>query len=269
MITRILCSSRPSKSGADRAHFVRCLGGGPDGHLTTRPLDDEPAGLDGHRGIGLLVDLLGDHVGGRPERLVELVTVPAAQAAGDVALVALVDELGSLLARGIVDERRQRLVVDLDDVGGILGQVAGLGHDERDWIADEADLALGERRAGRVRHLLADHREPHLLHARVEVRGGEHCVHALEGQCSRGVDAQQTCPREGAPDEARMQHPGSHHVVDEGPVAGEQARILHPMNAASRVSSGGHRCGGARIELHNSPSNPFPARIMSRALASC
>ena len=89
-------AEHPGGHGPD---LVGRLGGGPDRQLSAGPLHDQPTGLDGHRGVGLLVDLLDDDVGGAAERLVELLAVPTSQPPGDVALVALVDELGGVLRR--------------------------------------------------------------------------------------------------------------------------------------------------------------------------
>ena len=71
-----------------------------------------------------------------------------------------------------VDHDRQRLVVDDDELGGVLALVALLGHDDGDRLADEADDVVGEERAG---HRGREHEEVE-RHRRgeVEVGGGEH-----------------------------------------------------------------------------------------------
>ena len=61
-----------------------------------------------------------------------------------------VHEVGRFGGGEEVDDRGQGLVVDHDHVGGVLGDVAILRQHQRDGIADETDLALRERRAGRV-----------------------------------------------------------------------------------------------------------------------
>ncbi len=47
-----------------------------------------------------------------------------------------------------IGDRRQRLEIDLDQRGGVLGEIAAVGHHDRDRLADEADFVLGEA----VRH---------------------------------------------------------------------------------------------------------------------
>ena len=54
-------------------------------------------------------------------------------------------------ASSVVDDGRQRLVVDVDELGRVLGEVERLGDDERDGVADETHLVVGERRARRLR----------------------------------------------------------------------------------------------------------------------
>ena len=72
------------------------------------------------------------------------------------------DDVG---VRGLeeVGDGGQRFVVDVDEVDGVLGDVPALGDDEGDRVADELHLALGQRRAGSVGHVLARDRVPGLL----------------------------------------------------------------------------------------------------------
>ena len=57
--------------------------------------------------------------------------------------------------------------VDLDQLAGVLGDVAALGDDQGDRVADVAHVADGERR--RHQQLLAEHGVPGLAEAAVEV----------------------------------------------------------------------------------------------------
>ena len=54
-----------------------------------------------------------------------------------------------------VDDRRQHFVVDVDQFGGVLGLVGRFGDDQRDAVADVADLALRQYRMRRLLHRLA------------------------------------------------------------------------------------------------------------------
>ena len=137
---------------------------------------------------------------------------------------------------GEVGDGGQRLVVDVDQLDGVLGDVPALGDDERDRVADELHLALGQRRAGRVRHVLAHDRVPGLLDVGVEVGGREHRVHAGQRQRRRGVDAVDRRAGERAAHEAGVQHAGPRDVVDEGAVAGEQPGVLDARDPGARVA---------------------------------
>ena len=152
-------------------------------------------------------------------------------------------EISTAFGRCVVDDGRQRLEVDHDQVGGVLGDVAALGDDERDGVAHEAHLVLGQRRTRHLGDVRADRGVPLLPGTRVQVGGDEHGVHA--GECLRlaDVDGLDAGPGEGAAHEARMEHPGAGDVVDERPRAGEEPGVLHPVDAGTRVApgAGGHR----------------------------
>ena len=180
----------PEQAGAEEAHLVRRLRRRVDRELAgrARPVDDQAAPFHRHRRVRLLVDRLAHDVGGRREHVVECGGGQAGDLADDVRAVALVHERVGVLGRRVVDDRRQRLVVDVDELGRVLGEIAALGDHERDRVADEADLALGERRARRLRAPRPDRRVPLLLHAGVQVGGGEHEPHARRGERRRRVD---------------------------------------------------------------------------------
>src|SRR4029453_9173308 len=52
--------------------------------------------------------------------------------------------------------------------GGVGGEVEADAHDQRDRVADEADLAVGQRWLRRVGHRLAHRRVPRLVDAGVD-----------------------------------------------------------------------------------------------------
>ena len=103
MITRIRCSASPSSREQNARTScgawvpVQIVSSPPD-HSTTSPRVSIGTG-----GVGLLVDRLGDDVGGRRTRLVHRLGLAAPQLARDVALVALVHELVGPVGRDVVD----------------------------------------------------------------------------------------------------------------------------------------------------------------------
>ena len=126
------------------------LRGDPHGDLADAGLvlDHEAAGLDRHGGVGLLVDGLLDHVHGGREDLVEH-RGRSAVVVDDVGAVRLVDELVGVDGGQVVDHRWQGVDVDHDEAR-VLGDVAIVGDDERDRVADEPHLTLGQGRPWRL-----------------------------------------------------------------------------------------------------------------------
>ena len=73
------------------------------------------------------------------------------QAEGVVAGRVVVPHLQRVGLGGVfdVDQRRQRLVVDLDQLGGVARLRQGLGDDKGDPVADVADAVADDAAAGR------------------------------------------------------------------------------------------------------------------------
>ena len=88
--------------------------------------------------------------------------------------MALVHERLGLLGLRVVDDRRERLVVDVNQFGRVLSQVAAFGDGEGHRIADEAHFVLGERRPGGLRALRSERGMPLLLGVRIEIGRREH-----------------------------------------------------------------------------------------------
>ena len=96
----------------------------------------------------------------------------------------------------------ERLVVDLDELGGVAGELARLGDDDRDRVADEADAADGERvvldlRAGRRREL------EERVGQRRDLVAGQRPVDARERERRRDVDRRDQRVGVGRADEVR------------------------------------------------------------------
>ena len=96
-------------------------------------------------------------------------------------------------AAGAVDHRRQRVVIDLDQLGRVARDLARVGDDEGDGIADMPHLVGGQREARRHdhrrgrRHLGdARHRAEPL---RRQIAGGEDATYPRQGARRTGIDA--------------------------------------------------------------------------------
>ena len=136
-----------------------------------------------------------------------------------------------------VDDGRQRLVIDLDQLGCFARNVLAVGHDEGHRIADMAHAALRQRRPRRHDQRL-DRR-----HAgqRAEAVGGEigrrvDAVHA--GAATRPAkrrSARSAHGRAASAARGRTRQPGAVDVGDVAPAADEEPRILEAADRAADV----------------------------------
>ena len=126
-----------------------------------------------------------------------------------------------------VDHRRQRIVRHLDQLAGVLGNVAALRHHGGDRLAHVAHLAHGDAvlSRGRTREIRAGPGHLRRLGA-----GHDH-EHAGQRLGLRLVDAHDAGVGMGAAQHRRVRHVGQRHVVGIGAGACEQAGVLHPLNA--------------------------------------
>ena len=107
-----------------------------------------------------------------------------------------------------VVDGRQLLELDLDQAGGVGGDVGVVGDDRGDRVADIADDIIGEDRL-----VTQDRPEDRLdPRQRADLRPGQDQPDA--GDSARGghVDPDDARVRRAAADELRMEHPGQHDV---------------------------------------------------------
>ena len=238
------------RPGAGLTGLVRALGREPHVELAGRGRvrREHPTGLHRDVGVPVLDERLGDDVRRGREDGVEVGVGRRFDPHGDVRAELGVHERGVLGGALGVDDGGQRLVVDLDQLGRVLGEVARLGHDERDRVADEADVALGEGpegRAGHGRRVTLEHGRLHRADVRVEVRGGEHRPDAGHGPRRVDVEAGDPGVREVAAHERGVQHPRHDHVVDVGALPGQQPWVLAPADGLPHEPTGRRRAHGA------------------------
>ncbi len=158
------------------------------------------------------------------------------------------DERGAVLDRlGNVRHGRERLVVDLDELGRVDGERAALGHDNRDAVARIARL-VGREGPVHGNVAVAGHGPRAGERARPflrQVGAGEGGDDSLGGQRLREVDLRDLRVRIGAPHDRHPEHPRQRHVVDPARVAAEQARVLLALDRGADV--GGLRLGGRHL----------------------
>ena len=223
--------------GQQVARQVRVLGGHVRRHGTRlagrvrRRLDQDGVALDRGDRDPLVDHPDADHDVGARERVGAVLVVPAGCHVGAEALELEGRVVGH--RRLDVGDHRQVVVVDVDQLGRVDGLGPGLGDDEGDRVAHEADLADGERGP---RHLVV-HVGERLQGAAAEVLGGVDGQHARR---LRGLGRVETRDRgvcEGAAHEDRVPDTVHAAVVDEGPGADEELPVLDPSYLCSQQRS--------------------------------
>ena len=168
------------------------------------------------------------------------------------------------------NDRRQRLVFDLDQFGGISGLQQCLGDDESDTVAHRAHLVGFENRARRTKALRPAHVFGHRRRQRTQlvglhVRSGQHREYAVGGFGLRGIDAF----------DARMGVRRHHHdavrlvwqldVVDIAAAAGDEAGILDPghgLTDAELVQASLLRVSSRCTPYRRGAGHRIPSRII-------
>ena len=136
-----------------------------------------------------------------------------------------------------IEHRRQRLGVELDQRCGVLGDSAGLRHDERDGLADVADLLVHEREGVDVKaDRTGGNRERDAIGGkkRAQVGIAEHGVHAGDGARLRRVDPAQPRMRDRAAQHRDVEQAGQFYVVDEAGGAAQQRNVLDARHRATK-----------------------------------
>jgi hypothetical protein len=244
-----------------RLEDVRHLGRGPHDELLARGVDDRGAGLHEHRHEALLAEAATDHD-------LVVVRLRLADGLGRVAAGARlarvehplgvrvraqlrVHEGGAVLQRLLhVQDRLELVVVDLDQLGGVLGDRRAARDDHGDTLTGEVHTAAGQRGTLGRTHVLRDRPragELHLVGADVGGRVDADDARQLLGR--RGVDALDRRVRERAADHRDVQQAGEGLVVGPlGPPGDEPAVLLAAAVAPDlldrgvrRVLGGGHQ----------------------------
>ena len=155
-----------------------------------------------------------------------------------------------------VRHRGQRLVVDGDQRGGVLGDVARLRDHHRHRLADKGDLVLGkdERRdIGRQLRRAKLQRKPLLRQQRRQIGEREHRMHAGISLRGPDVDAAEFGMRMRAAHECRFEHVGKTQIVDEAAGTREQGAILEPLDGVADKTG---CCHGLHASLTVAPDRP-------------
>ena len=158
-----------------------------------------------------------------------------------------------------VDDDRERLVLDLDQVRGVGGDIAVGRDDEGDLLVLEQDLAVGEHHldvAGEGRH-------PGEIDA-LEILGGQHRKHPRHGLGLRRIDLDDARVRMARAMEVAVQHARQLDVVDVVAAPLREAYVLDALALAAHALKlfGALERGGSGGVVHSAASlNSRPASL--------
>ena len=141
---------------------------------------------------------------------------------------------GARLRRGLrVGHRRQRLVIDLDQLERVLGGVSVLGHDHRDDVADVAHHVLGDAVIGGDLQVRVGEQPGAGGRLDRAVRVGVGVDGDHPGRRRRRARVDRPDPGVGvrAPEHGGVHHAGQRQVVGVGRRAGDEPRVLPAADA--------------------------------------
>jgi hypothetical protein len=199
-----------------------------------------------------------DHHGGRVEDRVHVLAVGVAPGVGLVGAEGVVENGRAVLDRLLhVGHDRQLVVVDGDQLGRVERLLPALGHDHRDRLAGEADLALGQdlvlgdARLVALGDLLAEGERRHrprggqgVGELAVELGPGPDREDAGGRLGLLGVDRQDVGVGDRAAHDDQVDHARQHDVVGVAALAGDELRVLlagdRGADVLARVLGDGH-----------------------------
>ncbi len=197
-------------------------------------LDEGAVALERRRVEAVEVELVDLHdLVGFGERGVQV--APLVDAVPHQVAASLVVQNGRvrLLRDARVRDRIDRLVFDLDELGGVAGQLARLCHDGDDRLADEADLAEREREVLDVAARNGCDLEERVGQRR-DFLSGQGPVDARQSLGGRHVDRGDVRVRERRADEVQVPHAMALDVVDEHSLALHEPAVLLTGDALAR-----------------------------------
>ena len=227
----------PRDQREHRAHRVRRLGGHVDRELALGRVEvgDAAAGLHRrHVDARHVHVLLGDDLRSL-QRFLGVGAVARLPVEGEVVLLVFL-VLAQHRRAGCdrlqrVDHHRQRLVIDLDRVGAVGGDIA-LGGDHRAHL-----LRLVHHFVGRQHHLRVGRDGRHPVQLVFLERGAvDHRKDAGDLQRLRGIDLLDPRVRVRAAHDVHVQHPGQLDVVDVVALAADEARVFLALHGVTHAA---------------------------------
>ena len=209
---------------------------------------------------------LHDHIGGGEAGLHLALLV--LQRAGDVAGLAvaqqeIVQDGGARGHRLLhVDDMGQHLVVDLDQLGRVLGDRARLGHHRHHPLPGIADQPVGQRIALDLRRIDADIQR---IDRRAQLGTGQHIAHPGQRQRFGACDRLDACRGIRTGDDRHVQHAGQLDVGGIAAAPGDEARVFLGAPFGTDVAKAVRRS----LLSHGPVSYRLPLPAATRRAASC
>ena len=122
-----------------------------------------------------------------------------------------------------IDHKRQRLISDLDKLGAVFGERAGVGDHGGDPFADIARLFDGERIAPHLRRFEAVHQ---LIGRGGKLFAGEHIMYARQRQRGFAIDGNNARGRMRRGHQRYVEHIGRAHIGGKLARAGNETPVL-------------------------------------------
>ena len=129
--------------------------------------------------------------------------------------------------------RRQRIVLDSDELGGVFGPVAAVRDDHRHGLADMTDFVGGQHVGS---DFVARRRFGEVFGDAILGQDIPQIVDRIDRNDTRrrtrrrDIDGQQPCMGVSAADKGGVKHPVQPDIVDKGRPAGQQVVILNPAD---------------------------------------
>ena len=248
------------------AQPVYDLASRPDAHAvgTRIVAADHAAALHRNRGVAVVIKAAAQAVRCRGQRGFSVAFFDG-EVADQVGAVLLVQDGAFARQTGFrIDDRRQRLELDRDQFGRVFRQVAALGDDDGDRLADVAHLVIGQQRLLRVEKFVLDQRGPFLRQRQLrvgyrrqqfhQIGPGDRIHDARRGKRARKIDRTDARMGHLAAHEGRMQHAGQFEVGDVLAAPGEQPLIFAPQDRLADE---------AAVRLRHWPKLPHPVATAS------
>jgi hypothetical protein len=205
-------------------------------------LDDQPAGVHWHAGVPPGAEFGSDHRRGVGECVID-----GAELRLEIGDQVAFGEEDSSVGRDRVEVHVERLDLDVDQVGGVLGEVLVGGDDDGDRLPDVADPVVSEHRLQVGHHPLVEgHPRPDdgdPAEVGDDVRRRPHGEHTGAGAGRSGVHTRQSTVGDGGADDAEVDHAGRVEVADEAGRAPHEWRVLvatdRPADAHDADSTAG------------------------------